>query len=135
MTSRSRLLASLASRYIWWRDPAPPSDDRTIAQVMNLGTYEDIRRLEHAFGPEELRAVMLRAQPGWIARKSWNFWRARLRRAGEDPIPQAPPRRAFHAEVSGAVTLQDEIDTLAVSVALPQGAVKLSFLAASASAA
>jgi hypothetical protein len=100
MTSRSHLLASLASRYIWWRDAAPPSDDRIIAQVMNLGTYEDVRRLEEAFGPEELRAVMLRAQPGWIAGKSWNFWRARLRRRGVDAIPQAPPQRAFHAEVS-----------------------------------
>jgi hypothetical protein len=100
MTSRSRLLASLASRYIWWRDAAPPSDDRIIAQVMSLGTYEDVRRLEQVFGPEELAAVMLRAQPGWIARKSWNFWRARLRHGGVNAIPQAPPRRAFHAPVS-----------------------------------
>jgi hypothetical protein len=99
MTNRSALLASLASRYIWWRDAQPPSDDRIIAQVMNLGTYDDIRRLEAAFGPQELRAVMLRAQPGWIGRRSWNFWRGRLSFAGAGPIPDAPPRRSFYAEV------------------------------------
>ena len=100
MTSRSRLLASLARRYIWWRDPVPPSDDRIIAQVMSLGTYDDVRRLEYVFAPEELRAVMLRAQPGWIAKNSWSFWRARLLRAGVEPIPAEPPRRAVHVAVS-----------------------------------
>jgi hypothetical protein len=99
MPDRRYLLAELAARYIWWRDPDPPSDDRIIAQVMNFGTYEDVRRLESAYGPEELRAVMLRAQPGWISRRSWNFWRARLSFAGAGPIPQAPPRRAFLSDL------------------------------------
>jgi hypothetical protein len=99
MTTLTTLLAAFASRYIWWRDAQPPSDDRIIAQVMNLGTYDDIRRLEAAYGPQELRAVMLRAQPGWIGKRSWNFWRARLSHAGAGPIPEAPPRRAFHAEL------------------------------------
>jgi hypothetical protein len=99
MTSHPTLLASLASRYIWWRGPNPPSDDRIIAQVMNLGTYDDIRRLEAAYPPRELRVVMLRAQPGWISKRSWSFWRARLSHAGAGPIPEAPPRRSFHAAV------------------------------------
>ena len=51
------LLADFAARYIWWRDEHPPSDDRIVAQVMNLGTYDDIRRLEAAFSPDELRAT------------------------------------------------------------------------------
>jgi hypothetical protein len=99
MTAPSALLADLAARYIWWRDKNAPSDDRIIAQVMNFGTYEDIRRLEAAYRPDELRAVMLRAQPGWIGERSWGFWHGRLEFAGAGPIPQAPPRRTFDAEV------------------------------------
>ncbi|HWF94549.1 MAG TPA: hypothetical protein VG291_06280, partial [Xanthobacteraceae bacterium] len=99
MIHRPDLLVEFASRYIWWRDAQPPSEDRIIAQVMNLGTYDDVRRLEAAYGPQELRAVMLRAQPGWIGGRSWSFWRARLSHAGAGPIPEAPPRRVFHAEV------------------------------------
>ena len=99
MTVRRDLLADFAARYIWWRDEHAPPDDRVIAQVMNLGTYEDIRRLEDAYSPDELRAVMLRAQPGWIGERSWAFWLGRLASAGAEPIPAAPPRRAFDAEV------------------------------------
>ena len=66
---------------------------------MNFGTYDDIRRLEAALSPQELRAVMLRAQPGWIGERSWEFWRGRLAFAGAGAIPEAPPRRAFDAPV------------------------------------
>lgn len=62
---------------------------------MNLGTYDDVRRLEAAFGPQELRGIMLRAQPGWISPRSWAFWRVRLSLAGGNAIPEAPPRRSF----------------------------------------
>lgn len=55
--------------------------NRIIAQVMSIGTDDDIRRLE-------------RAQPGWISERSWEFWRGRLRAAG--PIPEKPPRRSFY---------------------------------------
>jgi len=99
MNARTALLSNFASRYIWWRDAEPPSDDRIIAQLINLGTYDDIRRLEAAYAPHDLRAVMLRAQPGWISKRSWSFWRARLAHAGAGPIPEAPPRRSFHAAV------------------------------------
>jgi hypothetical protein len=99
MTSHAPMLAELAARYIWWREDRAPSDERIVAQVMNLGTYDDIRRLEEAFGPEDLRAVMLHAQPGWIGERSWEFWRGRLQFAGAMPIPETPPRRSFDAEV------------------------------------
>ena len=116
MNVRVDLLASLADRYIWCRDTDAPSADRIIAQILDIGTYEDTRRLEAAYTPEDLRAVMLRAEPGWIGKRSWNFWRNRLSFQGVGPFPESPPRRAFH-----------EADTLAVSVTMPSGPVKLSF--------
>jgi hypothetical protein len=99
MTTRAHLLRDFASRYIWWRDETPPSEDRVIAQVMSIGTWDDIRRLEQVYSRDELRDVMLRAQPGWISEPSWEFWLGRLRAAGAGAIPEAPPRRSFYAEM------------------------------------
>jgi hypothetical protein len=91
MTTRSDLLADFAVRYIWWRNETPPSEDRIIAQVMSIGTWDDICRLEAAYSRDELRGVMLRAQPGWISEPSWNLWRGRVRVAGAGDIPESPP--------------------------------------------
>jgi hypothetical protein len=99
MTARTSLLADFAARYIWWRDESPPSEDRIIAQVMSIGTWDDICRLEGAYSAEELREVMLRAQPGWISAQSWELWRGRLRAPGAGAIPEEPPRRSFYAEM------------------------------------
>jgi hypothetical protein len=99
MTAPTSLLADFAARYIWWRDEAPPSQDRIIAQVMSIGTWDDMRRVEAAYSADELREVMLRAQPGWISAQSWELWRGQLRAAGAGAIPEEPPRRSFYAEV------------------------------------
>src|SRR4030081_3105836 len=42
------LVAALERKYIWWPPVgnASHSVDRVIAQAMNLGAFEDIRRLE-----------------------------------------------------------------------------------------
>jgi hypothetical protein len=99
MPSRSALLDDFAARYIWWRDGTSPSEDRIIAQVMNRGTWDDIRRLEGQYTPGDLRGVMLRAAAGWIDARPWSFWRRRLHARGAGPIPEEPPRRSFYAEV------------------------------------
>src|ERR1051326_6444042 len=97
MPPRAALLADFAARYVWWREERAPSEHRIIAQVMNFGTYDDIRRLEAAYGPQELRAVMLRAQPGWIGARWGEFWRGRVAFAGAEAIPEARPGRTFDA--------------------------------------
>jgi hypothetical protein len=99
MIPRTDLLADFATIYIWWRDETPPAEDRIIAQVMSIGTWDDIRRLEKVYSPDELRGVMLRAQPGWISEPSWELWRGRLLAVGARAIPARPPRRSFHAEM------------------------------------
>jgi hypothetical protein len=92
-------LSTIAHRYVWWSKDAGTGDDVIVAQVMNLGTYDDIRRLEAVMAPQELRAVMLRARAGWIDDRSWAFWRGRLLAQGCADIPDAPPKRAFHADL------------------------------------
>jgi len=76
----SALIASLAEKYMWWPGlgASGHSEERIIAQVMDIGTYEDILRLETALGRERLADVMRQAQPGWISARSWAFWRGRL---------------------------------------------------------
>jgi hypothetical protein len=71
-SSAADLIETLGRKYMW----RPPTGDRPhppariISQVMNLGTYEDIRRLESAVPPERLAAVMRVAQPGWFSPRS-----------------------------------------------------------------
>jgi hypothetical protein len=100
MSPLHRLPAQLASdlerKYFWWDAAAaqPRSDDRILAQAMDLASFADVRRLETELGPRRLVEAMLAAEPGWISDKSWEFWRGRLR-CVDLTIPQTPPRRRF----------------------------------------
>ena len=95
----SDLLEKFRRKYLWWEpvDGQPFSDDRIIAQAMNLGTYEDILLLEHIVGQPRLTGIMLHAEPGWFSDRSWEFWRGRLTFATGTVIPDQAPRRVFHA--------------------------------------
>ena len=96
-TDIADLIAELGRKYIWWAPVggAAHSAERTVAQAMNLGTYEDIRRLELALGPERLVEIMVAAEPGWFSLRSWEFWRGWLTHQTGRAIPAEPPRRAF----------------------------------------
>lgn len=100
MTSAAQsLIDELGRKYLWWRpiDGQLFSQDRVVAQVMNLGTYEDIIRLEVVLGQGRLVEVMLHAEPGWFSDRSWEFWRGRLSFATGAVLPEKAPRRAFDA--------------------------------------
>jgi hypothetical protein len=92
-SKRSRALAE----YLWWEPVGgqPHSEDRIIAQTMNLGTYHDILVLEQTVGKPRLVEIMLRAAPGWISDRPWEFWRGRLSYATGAAIPDKAPRRSF----------------------------------------
>jgi len=95
----ANLLAELERKYFWWRPVAGTrhAPARIIAQAMDLGTYDDIRRMEEALGPEALGEVARAAAPGWLSERSWEFWRGRLSAAGVK-IAERPPRRTFNAQ-------------------------------------
>jgi hypothetical protein len=97
--SAKRLMTEFGQKYIWWEPvgEVPHSEERIIAQAMNLGTFDDIRRLERTLGHERLALVMLRAAPGWFSDRSWEFWRGRLSLALGHALPQEAPRRSFNA--------------------------------------
>jgi hypothetical protein len=92
-------VAGFGRKYLWWKPSGqqPHSDDRIVAQTMNLGTYDDILLLERTVGKVRLVEIMLHAEPGWINDRSWEFWRGRLSLATGAAIPNEAPRRTFHA--------------------------------------
>ena len=95
-------ISELSRKYLWW-DPVgdePHSENRIIAQAMNFGTFDDIVVLEQTVGKKRLVEVMLRAEPGWLSDRSWEFWRGRLSRAEEGAIPDEAPRRRTYAAAS-----------------------------------
>jgi hypothetical protein len=95
----SEFIASLGGKYMWWPavSAAGHKNERIIAQVMDIGSYEDILRLEAVLGRERLADVMRHAAPGWISARSWDFWRGRLRAQADLELPERPPRRTFYA--------------------------------------
>jgi hypothetical protein len=90
-------MAEFGRKYLWWRpvDGQRHSDERIIAQTMNLGTYDDILLLEQTVGRALLVEIMLHAEPGWFNDRSWEFWRGRLSFATGAAIPHKAPRRTF----------------------------------------
>jgi hypothetical protein len=101
MTDRvsHHLIEKLGRKYLWWRpvDGRAFSEDRVIAQVMDLGTYDDLLLLEATLGQPRLTGIMRDAEPGWFSDRSWEFWRGRLSFATGATIPARAPRRALDA--------------------------------------
>ena len=89
------LMKRMAQRYIWWQPPDVSVMDsrRVVAQVMDVGTLEDIQALAEAVGRNTLVGVLKHAQPGWFRPRSWAFWHTALELATADCIPPIPSRR------------------------------------------
>jgi hypothetical protein len=87
-------LKQLASKYVWWKTPdeAVCMPEQVIAQVMNIGDYEDVRAISRQFGDDMLRKVLLRAQAGQFGKRSWTYWNYRLGLASFDQVPPMPVR-------------------------------------------
>ena len=100
---QAAFVSELARPYLWWPSVGDALHGfvREVAQIMNLGRYEDILRLEAAVDGATLAAVMLEAQPGWFDARSWEFWRGRLSYRIGAGLSEAPPqRRSADAEPS-----------------------------------
>lgn len=94
--ARTRLLA-LAARYVWWKTPeeAMMYPGRVVAQVMNLGDWEDVVAMSEATGEDYLREVLTHAEAGQFNLRSWHYWHYRLGLAefGHLPVPPMPVRK------------------------------------------
>jgi len=88
------LLRDLARKYIWWKSPdqALRTPQRVIAQVMNLGDYNDVQVLASQLGEDALRQVLVHAEAGQFDSRSWTYWHYRLGLADVGAIPPLPAR-------------------------------------------
>lgn len=88
-------LTRLAQRYIWWEPPekALATPERVIAQVMTLGTVEDLDVLTRTVARSLLVDTLRHARPGWFDAPAWAFWHHRLGLISALDRPPALPVR------------------------------------------
>ena len=77
-------LAELARKYVWWREPQDTPRALLLCQIMQLGTYQDVRRARRSVGDAAFRDALRDAPPGILDERSWTFWH---RIFGINPIP------------------------------------------------
>ncbi len=87
-------LTNFARKYVWWQEPecAVTDPHRVIAQVMDIGTFEDVRALLERVGPAEFEAALRDARPGEFSERSWHYWHLVLGVTQLDSIPPLPIR-------------------------------------------
>lgn len=85
-------LLRLATRLIWWKPPAEAVQDipRLVAQVMTLGTWDDVQTARGLLGNEAFRRVLDNPPPGVFDARSWAYWHAVFER---EPVPPLPKRQ------------------------------------------
>ncbi|MBI3375322.1 MAG: hypothetical protein HY017_26685 [Betaproteobacteria bacterium] len=86
------MLRSLARRYVWWLSPAEAlaRPNFVATQVMEMGDYDDVLKLEATLGRETLVRALREAEAGRLSERSWIYWHHRLGAAGRGipPLPQ-----------------------------------------------
>ncbi len=88
------LLRRMARQYVWWLSPddALKRPHLVTSQVMELGDYDDVLRLESAVGRDALVAALQEAEPGRFSAPSWTYWHYRLGLARPGRVPILPKR-------------------------------------------
>ena len=89
------LLRELARKYVWWLSPAEISvrPELAITQTMELGDFDDQRRLEASLGHDGLAQALRGAAAGRLSARSWAYWHYRLGLAKPGRLPPLPRRR------------------------------------------
>ena len=77
MTQRNDQLKHVARELMWWQAPevSLASPRRFLAQVMALGTWQEVREARETFGRDAFRDALLNAPAGVLDRRSWVYWR------------------------------------------------------------
>ncbi len=80
-------LEQLAKKYIWWNPPAwaYAHSEILLANVMNLGNWDDIQTLRKTVGDETLKAVLADPPAGYFSYRSWDYWHIKF-----DMLPIPP---------------------------------------------
>ena len=84
-------LNTLAKKYIWWETPEWAYAHPTVflANLMNLGSWNDISLARKILGDAVLKQALLEAPPGYFNYRAWDYWHLKF---GITPIPPLPKR-------------------------------------------
>ena len=82
----------MARKYVWWQPPeATLADARLfLAQLMTIGTVDDVRWLLSVASADDLRSVLREPPVGVFNGRSWSYWHVRL---GFEAVADLPVRR------------------------------------------
>ncbi len=82
----------MAAKYVWWKDPdeALGNQIHFLAQMMTMGTLQDVQWMCANFSEAKLIEVLNQAPPGVFNGRSWHYWHHRL---GSAQVPVMPSRR------------------------------------------
>jgi len=88
------MLKELARKYVWWKSPdeALRFPQRIIAQVMNMGAYDDVHLMATQLGHDAMCEALQNAVAGQFDNRSWTYWHYRLGLAGLGEVPPLPSR-------------------------------------------
>lgn len=89
---KTAALLRIARRLVWW---LPPEDalelgDRFLAQVMTLGTWDDVQCLRAHVGDDRFRETLAHPPAGVFDQSSWHYWHHVF---GIVPVPPLPRRQ------------------------------------------
>ena len=89
--ANDRRAEAMARKYVWWQPPERTLAEQhlLLAQMMTLGTVDDVRWLVEHVSEDGLRAVLRIPPVGVFNGRSWRFWHLRL---GCHPVPELPAR-------------------------------------------
>ena len=89
---KSEALMGVARRLVWWLTPEETLEleDRFLAQVMTLGTWDDVQCVRGEVGDAGLREVLRHPPAGVFDLRSWHYWHHFF---GIDPVPPLPRRQ------------------------------------------
>jgi hypothetical protein len=84
-------LEEIAEKLFWWKAPADAlnSAPRFLAQVMTLGTWNDVQAVQRILGRDAFREVLQNPPAGIFDPRSWSYWHVVFGL----PVPPLPERR------------------------------------------
>ncbi|MCP4701710.1 MAG: hypothetical protein GY862_33355 [Gammaproteobacteria bacterium] len=89
------ILVKFAKKYLWWKTPDEVIETpaRVIAQVMDIGDYDDVQIVAKQAGDEYLKTLLNHAEIGQFNERSWAYWHYRLGLALPGQVPPMPQRK------------------------------------------
>jgi len=85
----SERLDPLAKKYVWWESEKWAYDHPEVflANVMNLGNWDDICTVRKLLGDATLKQALANAPPGYYSRRAWNYWHYKFGFEQPPPLP------------------------------------------------